>query len=227
MTANSTSDSSSIFKNGKLKPGIYKIQNLFSETYLDIHQHSNKLCCRPARDLEDGKGLWEIKGFGTGYTVRRVELGKPEQFCTAIEGLDSGKPLCVNTYPTAWRIETVEDRIHRGYEYVRFYWGPTEQTWDLWGGCKDNGTEVKFCDLSPSAWQAWKLIPVKADGVFAPSQPLSETLVLSSPPLYDGDAAGLSSTRAQHAESENDDFGTIITEVTVVTTRKRYRVGDA
>ena len=49
--------SSSIFENGRLKPGIYKIQNLSSETYLDIHRHSKELCCRPARDLEDGGGL--------------------------------------------------------------------------------------------------------------------------------------------------------------------------
>jgi len=46
-----------ILKNGKLKPGIYKIQNLHSETYLDIIRHSKELCCRPARDLEDGDGI--------------------------------------------------------------------------------------------------------------------------------------------------------------------------
>jgi len=56
MTLNSTGDSSSIFKDGKLKPGVYKIQNLYSETYLDIHRHSKQVCCRPARDLE-GRGL--------------------------------------------------------------------------------------------------------------------------------------------------------------------------
>ena len=52
-------------------------------------------------------------------------------------------------------------------------------------------------------------------------------------PSYDGDATGQSSTHAQHAESERDEFGTIVNEVTVVTitstitTRKRYRVKDA
>jgi hypothetical protein len=51
-------------------------------------------------------------------------------------------------------------------------------------------------------------------------------------PPYDGDA-GQSSTRAQHTESEYDEFGTVVNEVTVVTTtstvttRKRYRVEDA
>ena len=88
MTLTSTSDSSSIFKDGKLKPGVYKIQNLYHQNYLDVEEHSRKVCCRHARDLEDGRGLvrlylsstvrasddwkWEIKNFGVGYTVRRV-----------------------------------------------------------------------------------------------------------------------------------------------------------
>ena len=42
MTFNSPSDSSSIFEDGKLKPVIYKIQNLYSQTYLDIHEHSRE-----------------------------------------------------------------------------------------------------------------------------------------------------------------------------------------
>jgi len=57
MTLNSTSDSSSIFRDGKLRPGTYKIQNLHSETYLDIHQHTRGVCCRPAKDLGEGRGI--------------------------------------------------------------------------------------------------------------------------------------------------------------------------
>ena len=57
MTMNSTNDSSSIFKDGQLKPGIYKIQNIQSETYLDIEVHSREMCCRPAKDLGEGRGL--------------------------------------------------------------------------------------------------------------------------------------------------------------------------
>lgn len=53
----SSTNNSSIFKDGKLKPGIYKIQNIYHETYLDIHRHSKELCCRLAKDLEDGRGL--------------------------------------------------------------------------------------------------------------------------------------------------------------------------
>ena len=55
----------------------------------------------------------------------------------------------------------------------------------------------------------------------------NETGGQESPPLYEGDETGQPSTRAQHAESERDDFGTIVTEVTTVTTRRRYRVEDA
>jgi len=93
MTLKSTSDPSSILKDGKLKPGVYKIQNLYHQNYLDVEEHSRKLCCRPVWDLEDGKGLvclclssavcvsddwkWEIKNLGVGYTVRRVSSPIP------------------------------------------------------------------------------------------------------------------------------------------------------
>lgn len=46
----------SIFADGSLKPGIYKIQNVVGHTYLDIRDESKELCCRPATVLE-GKGL--------------------------------------------------------------------------------------------------------------------------------------------------------------------------
>ena len=90
MTPNSSDDCSSIFEDGKLKPGIYKIQNIYSETFLDIHVHSREMCCRPAKDLGEGRGLvsrypssvlhvsddekWEIKRLGAGYTVQVVSV---------------------------------------------------------------------------------------------------------------------------------------------------------
>ena len=46
------------------------------------------------------------------------------------------------------------------------------------------------------------------------------------PPSYEGDAIGESSARTQCTESERGEFGTIVTEVTTVTTRRRYRVED-
>ena len=53
---------------------------------------------------------------------------------------------------------------------------------------------------------------------------------MDSPPTYAGHATEPeSSTRTGHVESEHGEFGTIVDEVTVVTTttRKRYRVEDA
>jgi hypothetical protein len=47
----------SIFRDGKLKPGIYKIQGLHNKTYLDIHEDSREVCGRPTVDLEEGGGL--------------------------------------------------------------------------------------------------------------------------------------------------------------------------
>ena len=87
MTFHSTNDSSSILENGKLKPGIYKIQNIQTETYLDIEVHTREVCCRPANCLGEGRGLvrqysslrfvsddlkWEIKNLGAGYSVQVV-----------------------------------------------------------------------------------------------------------------------------------------------------------
>ena len=56
MVVTSTNDPASIFKDGKLKPGVYKIQNIVGQTYVDIREHSRELCGRPATVLE-GKGL--------------------------------------------------------------------------------------------------------------------------------------------------------------------------
>ena len=86
---NSTDGSSSIFKDGKLKSGVYKIQNIQTGTYVDVDIGLREVCCRPAKDLEEGRGLishipcsrfvfddqkWEIKSFAAGYTVQLVRV---------------------------------------------------------------------------------------------------------------------------------------------------------
>ena len=80
-------------------------------------------------------------------------------------------------------------------------------------------------------WWIWKLIPVKVEGASTSSQSSSEPSGSGSPPSYDGDTTGQSSTRTQNTESERDDFGTIVTKVTTttttVTTREKYRVEHA
>ena len=86
-------------------------------------------------------------------------------------------------------------------------------------------SQVVFYDDTGHAWQTWRLIPVKSsEGAFMPLQ-----LPLVRVPLFHTnikDATGEPSTRTQHLESESDDFGTMVTEVTTVTTRKRYRVQE-
>ena len=34
-------------------------------------------------------------------------------------GFENGSPLSVSAYPVAWRIEVVNDEIHRSFEYIR------------------------------------------------------------------------------------------------------------
>lgn len=46
----------SIFQDGKLKPGIYKIRNIVSKTYVDIKDDVRVLCGRPSTALEEGRG---------------------------------------------------------------------------------------------------------------------------------------------------------------------------
>lgn len=90
-------------------------------------------------------------------------------------------------------------------------------------------------DTAPrNMWRVWKLIPVNVENTVSPSQLFSDRLGSCPPPTYDGHTGGPGpSTRARHAEFEDDEFGTVVNEVTVVTTastvttRKRYRVEDA
>ena len=56
MALTPTNDSTSIFKDEKLRPGIYMIQNIVSQTCVDIQGYTGELCGRPAAVLE-GKGL--------------------------------------------------------------------------------------------------------------------------------------------------------------------------
>ena len=70
------------------------------------------------------------------------------------------------------------------------------------------------------------MIPVNVEGMPTTLGSSSETLGPGTLPSYDGGTTGQSSAHAQHTESERDDFGTIVTEVTTVTTRRKYRVED-
>ena len=69
----------------------------------------------------------------------------------------------------------------------------------------------------------WKLIPVNVGGAFVHLRPPLGRLEPGSLPPYE-------TTRAQHVESERDELGTTVNEVTVVTTttttHRRYRVED-
>ncbi|KAF9781772.1 hypothetical protein BJ322DRAFT_1161694 [Thelephora terrestris] len=211
MTLTAEKDSPSMFEDGKLKPGIYKIQNIVGQTYVDIRDHSQELCCRPASALE-GQGLWEIVPSGPGYTIRRIEPGKPNQFCIMLSGLGNESIISVGTFPVAWRMEIAQDDRYRGCEYVCFFWGATDMAWDLRDcGSDQDRTPVQLKDNHDNAAQA-----------HAPVSAGSSTL-----PPYNGNQGCTCSHQSTEA-SDDDGFGASVTEVTVttttVTTRKKYRV---
>ena len=73
---------STIFEDGKLKPGLYKIQNLQSKTYLDIHEHSMEVCCRPASALEENDGIVRTPRRSTlSLANPLVTVGSPSVRC--------------------------------------------------------------------------------------------------------------------------------------------------
>ena len=94
----------------------------------------------------------------------------------------------------------------------------TNELWLTWGFT----SQVQTYDVELQyTWQMWRLVPVEVESTFTP---------VGSLPSYDGDV-GKSSTRAEYTESEHDESGVVVNEVTVVTTtvttHKRYRVENA
>ena len=81
-------------------------------------------------------------------------------------------------------------------------------------------SKVKIHDLTSQAWGMWKLIPTEVDGGATP--PDEEPGLGPAPPYNENERRGPTT----QAEYERDDFGTVVTEVTIVTTRKKYRVED-
>ena len=77
-----------------------------------------------------------------------------------------------------------------------------------------------FLGSTGDPWQVWRLILVE---VIPPQRPYEE-IGLGLLPPYDENEPGQPPAHAQHVERERDDFGTVVTEITI--TRKKYRVED-
>ena len=91
MSTSPADDPMSIFVDGNLIPGKYKIQNLRSQTYLEIQEHSRELCCRPDTVLTPNDAVviltyyrpsnrvpdvsqWEFQASGSGYSIKKVRM---------------------------------------------------------------------------------------------------------------------------------------------------------
>ena len=56
MDHSSSNTSASIFQDGKIKPGVYKIMNVVSGTFVDIKDDASELCGRSSSTLGDSRG---------------------------------------------------------------------------------------------------------------------------------------------------------------------------
>ena len=64
---------SSILTDGKLKPGVYRIQNLAGQTFVEMQEGPRQLCCRPEAALSGRDGLVRsIRSLITQVSVSNV-----------------------------------------------------------------------------------------------------------------------------------------------------------
>jgi len=163
----SPEDPMSIFLDGKLKPGTYRVQNVTGHTFLEIHWDSGQLCCRPASVLSEKDGLWEFQVCGSGYQIKKLEDGKPAQFCSPSGGFFVGFGSAVRTtaFPAAWNVQVVDNITYRGFGYVSIFLGSTNKVLDLnWGGSSRDGTTVRLWEnIISDPCRMWKLTPVRVD----------------------------------------------------------------
>ena len=75
MLQNSNTGSTIFQADGKLKPGIYKIQNIVGKTYVDIKDDVRELCGKTSTALEDGRGQVSLR-LGLPPTHLTTNSGK-------------------------------------------------------------------------------------------------------------------------------------------------------
>jgi len=84
---------------------------------------------------------------------------------------------------------------------------------------------MKFYDSASYTWQVWRLIPTEVEGADRPH----ERFDLDPLPQYNENERMRFPAHVRREELDRDDFGTVVTEITTVTTstRKKYRVEDS
>lgn len=77
----------SILQDGRIKPGIYKIKNIVSQTYVDTKDHVRELCGRPSSALQKSGGqvsLWvyrtSVYHLTTTYSGRSSTRARGTRF---------------------------------------------------------------------------------------------------------------------------------------------------
>lgn len=81
-------------------------------------------------------------------------------------------------------------------------------------------------DSRPEPCRTWKLVPVRVENFARQSPPSFMPTTDSSVPPYEEKIGNHRCTCSRLTELGDDGFGTTVTEVATVTTRRRYRLED-
>ena len=96
MLQNSNTGSTIFQADGKLKPGIYKIQNIVGKTYVDIKDDVRELYGKTSTALEDGRGQVSPR-LGLPPTHLTTNSGKSNPSATATRSRRSA-PTFLDTF---------------------------------------------------------------------------------------------------------------------------------
>lgn len=149
--------SSSIFKDDWVKPGIYKVQSVVSEGFVDVDPNTKIFTCKTSSSAE-----WQVVRLGEGYSISKLKFGGPPEFPTVLAGKPDKEgrvPVTATEYTTTWRVEKVTDPKHPNS--VRFFWAETSQVWDLSDYGHGEIVNYKDNNIEPGVPnRIWKLVHV-------------------------------------------------------------------
>ncbi|KAL5480541.1 hypothetical protein ACEPAI_1811 [Sanghuangporus weigelae] len=128
-----------------LQPGVYYLQNLKSDTVLDLSGVNYKSII--GQSMHGGRNQqWEIGKLGTrGWFIRSLSSANGH-YLTVEKGLGDNIPLVGNEFPVAWDLR---NEPQEGEDVYGIYWPFTRFTVNLHWGSSANGSPVNLWSRNP------------------------------------------------------------------------------